>query len=170
MAQLREYAVRQFKKYDFSENQMLNIEKSIFNWSVKTSKQKNIAPSWENKHFVLKYKLKLKSILFTLKHGKESFLVDRIKNGTLKTKDIASVPSSELWPGGPHDICEKKIAEQSLKIDLVNGRMENYNGMYPCVKCKSKKTTYYQLQTRSADEPMTTYCSCLECGKRWKFC
>jgi transcription elongation factor S-II len=26
------------------------------------------------------------------------------------------------------------------------------------------------MQTRSADEPMTTFVSCLECYNRWKFC
>ena len=41
-------------------------------------------------------------------------------------------------------------------------------GMFTCGRCKSDQTTYYQLQTRSADEPMTTFVSCLECGNRWK--
>ena len=39
-----------------------------------------------------------------------------------------------------------------------------------CSSCKIKtKCDYYQLQTRSADEPMTTFVTCLECDKRWKF-
>ena len=37
------------------------------------------------------------------------------------------------------------------------------------VKCKTMKTTYYEMQTRSADEPMTTFVSCLNCENRWKF-
>jgi DNA-directed RNA polymerase subunit M/transcription elongation factor TFIIS len=39
-----------------------------------------------------------------------------------------------------------------------------------CSSCKRKtKCDYYQMQTRSADEPMTTFVTCLECDKRWKF-
>lgn len=37
-----------------------------------------------------------------------------------------------------------------------------------CGRCKSLKTHYYLLQTRSADEPMTAFFTCLTCGKRWK--
>ena len=38
-----------------------------------------------------------------------------------------------------------------------------------CGKCHQKKVSYSQAQTRSADEPMTTFCECMNCGNRWKF-
>eukprot|EP01129_Flabellula_baltica_P005114 TRINITY_DN1826_c0_g1_i1.p1 TRINITY_DN1826_c0_g1~~TRINITY_DN1826_c0_g1_i1.p1 ORF type:complete len:124 (+),score=31.39 TRINITY_DN1826_c0_g1_i1:746-1117(+) len=41
-------------------------------------------------------------------------------------------------------------------------------GTFICHKCGSNSTDYYQLQTRSADEPMTTFVNCLDCGKRWR--
>jgi transcription elongation factor S-II len=43
---------------------------------------------------------------------------------------------------------------------------------FQCGKCKQRKCTYFQMQTRSADEPMTTFVSCVThgCGNRWKFC
>ena len=40
---------------------------------------------------------------------------------------------------------------------------------YKCGRCHKRECTYFQLQTRSADEPMTTFVTCLNCGKRWKF-
>jgi len=39
---------------------------------------------------------------------------------------------------------------------------------FKCYKCQKRQCTYYQLQTRSADEPMTTFITCLNCGNRWK--
>lgn len=41
--------------------------------------------------------------------------------------------------------------------------------MFKCSRCKQKKCTYSQLQTRSCDEPMTTFVTCTVCGNRWKF-
>jgi len=41
--------------------------------------------------------------------------------------------------------------------------------MFTCHKCGQNKTTYFQLQTRSADEPMTTFVTCCNCGNHWKF-
>ena len=39
---------------------------------------------------------------------------------------------------------------------------------FKCRKCGSRSTSYYEVQTRSADEPMTQFITCLNCGNRWK--
>ena len=54
-------------------------------------------------------------------------------------------------------------------LELLKNPPEKPDGMIQCRKCKSMKTDYYQLQTRSADEPMTTYVTCYNCENRWKF-
>ena len=40
---------------------------------------------------------------------------------------------------------------------------------FKCRKCKSNNCSHYQMQTRSADEPMTTFVNCMDCGNRWRF-
>ncbi len=151
-----------------SEVSIKNIEKSVYNWTIKDSLKKNIVPTWENRFFREKYKHKMCSIIFTIKRNDKTYLIERIQQGILSAKDIASLDPTQLWPGGPWDITQKAIIEKELKLAMANGRMEDYVGMFQCGKCKSWKTTYYQLQTRSADEPATNFHTCLECGKRWK--
>ncbi|CAL1298875.1 unnamed protein product [Larinioides sclopetarius] len=38
----------------------------------------------------------------------------------------------------------------------------------PCPKCAHGKAYFLQIQTRSADEPMTTFYKCVGCAHRWK--
>jgi len=65
---------------------------------------------------------------------------------------------------------ERKALEQAcLKEVLRGGTKEATTNMFKCNKCKQRECTYYQLQTRSADEPMTTFVTCTYCGNRWKF-
>lgn len=57
---------------------------------------------------------------------------------------------------------EKDKAKYSKK---TTANIEMY-----CRSCKKKsKCDYYQVQTRSADEPMTTFVTCLECDTKWKY-
>ena len=37
-----------------------------------------------------------------------------------------------------------------------------------CPKCRNLKAYFMQMQTRSADEPMTIFFKCTNCGHRWK--
>lgn len=48
-------------------------------------------------------------------------------------------------------------------------KAEETTDMFRCGRCGQRKTTYYQKQTRSADEPMTTFVTCVTCGNRWRF-
>ena len=55
------------------------------------------------------------------------------------------------------------------KWENIYDVQQKINSEFKCRRCKSNNCSYYQLQTRSADEPMTTFVSCQECGNRWKF-
>ena len=150
-------------------NLVKNAEKSIFNWAVQRTKcHLGEIPAWENVVFKDTYKRKAISVLYNLAK-KDSMLVERLLSGDVKTKDLAAMRPEELWPGGPtfmaikeHEY--KELRKQAAKDDSV----ADISGIFTCGKCKSNKTTYYQLQTRSADEPMTTFVNCINCGKRWK--
>ena len=68
----------------------------------------------------------------------------------------------------------KKQREQFTKEAINDHQMAVTSGTrsseIKCPACKKYDCTYNQMQTRSADEPMTTFCHCNNCGKRWKFC
>lgn len=38
---------------------------------------------------------------------------------------------------------------------------------FKCEECGQRACTYYQMQTRGADEPMTVFCTCTKCGHKF---
>jgi DNA-directed RNA polymerase subunit M/transcription elongation factor TFIIS len=63
-----------------------------------------------------------------------------------------------------------KLRQASERDKALYSRKTTASMQMYCSACKKKTNCdYYQMQTRSADEPMTTFVTCLECDKRWKF-
>jgi len=139
-----------------------NIEKGIFNWSVQHASKHNIVKKWSNPFFVTLYIDHLRSVYINLKKPDVSAAV---LTGNIKSQEIAFMTHQEICPEKWKQLIEdKKVRDKQKYEPNIEASTDNFT----CNKCKSKKCTYYQLQTRSADEPMTTFVTCLECGKRWK--
>lgn len=114
------------------------------------------------------YKSKYRNISFNLK--------DR-KNGKLRM----AVLHRHIPPGELLDLSNEELANEELKKTRAEvhekmtrdampyNKQEASTDMFKCGKCKERKCTYFQMQTRSADEPLTTFVSCVNCGNRWKF-
>ena len=62
---------------------------------------------------------------------------------------------------------DEKI-KQDEQDDFIENPFEIEEGVIEC-KCGSKRVFSYSKQTRSADEPMTTYAECVECSRKWTY-
>lgn len=139
-----------------------NIEKGIFNWTVQHASKNNIVKKWSNSFFVTLYIDRLRSVYINLK---KPDVACAVMSGNIKSQEIAFMTHQDICPEKWKKLIEdKKIRDKQKYEPNIEASTDNFT----CNKCKSKKCTYYQLQTRSADEPMTTFVTCLECGKRWK--
>lgn len=139
-----------------------NIEKGIFNWTIQHASKNNIVKKWSNSFFITLYIDRLRSVYINLKKPDVS---SAVVSGNIKPQDIAFMSHQEICPDKWKQLIEdKKVRDKQKYEPNIEASTDNFT----CNKCKSKKCTYYQLQTRSADEPMTTFVTCLECGKRWK--
>lgn len=140
-----------------------NLEKGIFNYTIKEANVRKIIKKWENPLFSQLYIDRLRSVYINLKNN--HLLTQQIKNKEISPKILASMTHQEFNPEHWKDYIEKKIKRDASKY---NTNIEASTDMFTCKKCKSKKCTYYELQTRSADEPMTVFVSCLDCGAHFK--
>jgi len=138
-----------------------NLEKGIFNYTLKESVRQRVVKKWDNKYFVQIYIDHLRSVIANLK-GEN---LENIKNGTMKPHLLAFMTHQELCPDKWNKLIEAKSKRDKHKFET---NIMASTDTFTCRKCRSNQCTYYQMQTRSADEPMTTFVTCLTCGNRFK--
>lgn len=144
------------------EKACTNLEKGIYNYCLDHATNLNVVKKWDNNYFVKIYLDRMRTIYINLKN---SNLKELVQNKEIKPHEIAFMTHQEMQPNKWDALIqEKKIRDENKYEPKVEASTDNFK----CWKCKSKKCTYYQLQTRSADEPMTTFVNCLDCGNRWK--
>lgn len=90
---------------------------------------------------------------------------------------LGLIPPVRIASMGHEEMASKELTElrkEYIKQGINDAQMAFSGGTksseIKCPACKKYDCTYNQVQTRSADEPMTTFCLCNQCGKRWKFC
>ena len=131
------------------------IEHAILTRSVSDAQKWFIDIDWTNSVFVDMYRSRAVS-LYRYR--------DLAKNMT--ATEFVDSTAVDLNPKRWTSIIEALIEKEKA---MYSKKSTASIFMY-CSSCKVKtKCDYYQLQTRSADEPMTTFVTCLECDKRWKF-
>lgn len=140
-----------------------NLEKGIFNYALKEASNRKVVKKWDNPFFVQIYKDRLRTIYLNLRDNTE--ILSQIKEGKIQPHVVAFMTHQEMKPEKWASLIEAKIKRDKNKYE---DNMEASTDSFTCRRCKSNKCTYYQMQTRSADEPMTTFVTCLECGQRWK--
>ena len=144
------------------------IEKSIYNTSIKIARARLVERSWNNTSFKSIYKHNYMKIMGNIKFNTNAnFVLGKIKYGLWEPDKLVSMTPQELYP----DMWEEVLLRNAKKMAMMGKeKREQGTSMFRCGKCKLNNCTYFQMQTRSADEPMTTFVTCLECSNRWKFC
>ena len=149
-------------KIDNNKNSA-NLEKGIFNYSLKEAEQRKVLKKWDNNRFVKIYLDRLRTVYLNLNNT----IIEQINSGTIKVHKIAFMTHQEMSPERWSKLIEAKIKRDKNKFET---NVEAATDTFTCRKCKSNKCTYMQLQLRSADEPMTTFVVCLVCHNTFRFC
>jgi DNA-directed RNA polymerase subunit M/transcription elongation factor TFIIS len=143
------------------EKTATNLEKAIFNYAIQEATKKKIIKKWENPFFAQIYTDRLRTIHRNL--NKE--IIAAIQSGELTPQQFAFMTHQEMNPEHWAELIQQKVKRDASKF---NTNIEASTDMYTCKKCRSKRCTYYEMQTRSADEPATIFVTCLDCGKHFR--
>eukprot|EP01054_Gregarina_sp_Poly1_P006171 Gregarina_sp_Poly_1__6170@NODE_3265_length_1224_cov_138_324978_g2073_i0_p1_GENE_NODE_3265_length_1224_cov_138_324978_g2073_i0NODE_3265_length_1224_cov_138_324978_g2073_i0_p1_ORF_typecomplete_len308_score53_62TFIIS_M/PF07500_14/1_8e03TFIIS_M/PF07500_14/3e24TFIIS_C/PF01096_18/1_7e17Med26/PF08711_11/2_4e10Cytochrome_C7/PF14522_6/0_11DUF4189/PF13827_6/4_7e02DUF4189/PF13827_6/1Cytochrome_C554/PF13435_6/1_6e04Cytochrome_C554/PF13435_6/0_15_NODE_3265_length_1224_cov_138_324978_g2073_i01681091 len=116
------------------------------------------------------YNYQFRTIKSNLADKKNPEFNARIYLGAIPLHELAVMASTDMASDAKKRERQKakKDALEACQSDWDLRNVKRAKGQFPCGKCRSENTTYFQMQTRSSDEPMTTYVTCLNCHNRWK--
>lgn len=131
------------------------IETAILNRCIADAQKWFVDIDWESLAFVQMYRSRAMTL-----YSARKLLETMTPEEFVATTEVDRHP--ERWLERLRQVAERDKASYSRKTTA--------SAQMYCSACKKKTNCdYYQMQTRSADEPMTTFVTCLECDKRWKF-
>lgn len=165
---LRNNCVNKINTYIKDESMSRNIEKNIYNSVIELCKSKYINKNWNNPIFKNLYLSKIRSLYCNINSNsyvKNVKFLDRIKSGDIDINNISKLSVHDIFPDNWKYIMELQSKRDKLKYEL---KPEAMTDAFKCNKCGSRSTSYYEVQTRSADEPMTQFITCLNCNARWR--
>jgi transcription elongation factor S-II len=115
------------------------------------------------------YRAKLRSLFQNLKNKDNRELSIQVLSGDILPAKFVVMTHDELKSAKRVEE-DKKLDYENMKMAQVPMAEKSISDALRCGRCGQKKVSYSQAQTRSADEPMTTFCECTVCGNRWKVC
>lgn len=114
------------------------------------------------------YRTKIRSLFVNLKDKNNPSLRENVVSGDLSVDRFTKMTSQEM-ASEERKAADDKIKQENLHNSLGAEQQQAETDAFQCGRCKQRKCRYRQAQTRSADEPMTTFVTCVNCNNRWKF-
>jgi transcription elongation factor S-II len=144
------------------------FERCIYNGAIRSAAQRHVGKSWDHKPFVELYSRYAKHIASNF-HPKSyvgnTGLYDRYKAGEVSFEDISEMDTYHLFEARWADSFHQQQIREKRQLE---GNKAMATDQFLCMRCFKRECTYYEMQTRSADEPMTIFITCLNCGKHWR--
>jgi DNA-directed RNA polymerase subunit M/transcription elongation factor TFIIS len=145
-----------------------SLEDEIYKASLLEATKRHTVKIWLNPVYKNIYTAMLRKVIGNL-HGdsyvQNKELLQRYKSKEITFTEICAMNHYELYKSKWNDSI---VHQQMVEKRQLEGNKAMATEQFLCTKCFKRECTYYEMQTRSADEPMTIFISCLNCGKHWR--
>lgn len=150
--------------------QVKDLEIGIFNWCIDQCDVIKTPKNWKNPRFIMLYKDKARSVVVNLQPDSyvgNKRLITRLGEKEFHPHDIPFMKPQNVYPERWAVILDAKMKRD---MHVFEEKPKAMTHEFKCGKCKHPKREciYQELQVRSADEPMTLFITCLNCGHKWK--
>jgi len=171
---LNDYFKENKEKYkeEYNENKLqkmaINIERGIFNYALKLySNSSNLKNTYWCSSFKMYY-MHRSIIIYSNLNPKSTIkntqLIEKLFNKQFNEFELTHFNTQQLFP----EKYDQLTKLYDLDKVIIKEEKEIPDGIIKCKKCRSYKTTYYEMQTRSADEPTTKFVTCHKCDTKFK--
>jgi len=151
-----------------SDDDIAEFEHAIYVSTCNKADKMKVVKHWDNIMFSDIYVNMQRTLMANLHPEspvKNARLLERIKDGELDLKELPFMTAYELCPENWKELADRQMQREQK---LLEGNKGSATDRFKCNRCGKRECTYYEMQTRSADEPMTIFVNCLNCGKRWR--
>jgi DNA-directed RNA polymerase subunit M/transcription elongation factor TFIIS len=155
-------------EHGLSDAHIGKLVNEIFRASIEEANAKHIFPHWDNQLFQEIYnqrQYKLFSNLHPSSPVTNPRLLGRVISGEVSMIDLPRLTDMELYPENWKKLQDLQLIKEQRWLE---GNKSIATTQFQCNRCHKRECTYYEMQIRSADEPMTKFINCLNCGKRWR--
>ena len=144
------------------------LERAMYHNTLSEAEKKFIPKNWKSVSFQGQYKQAAQQIFWNLHPQSPIFnknLIRRIKENEFPLENIVNMTAYELAPEKWREMADRQFQREQK---ILEGDKSRSTDQFKCHRCGKRECSFYELQTRSADEPMTQFITCLNCGKRWR--
>lgn len=145
-----------------------DVERAIFNFTVQFCGEKGVSLSWDSALLRGLYHNKAMSVCANLDPGGyvgNAVTLGRLRRGEISPHDVAFLKPDAHLPEQWEPIVSAKMRKDKYAYEVTY--VPNASEI-KCFKCKKNQVYFYEIQSRSADEPTSLICTCLNCGNRWR--
>jgi len=168
----REIAIEQIESILTRNNitgiDVQELEHCIYNASITEATNRHVTCHWNNSLFKHVYLTKVRHILGNLiptAYVQNTKLLDELRSGKYSIEDICSLNTYTICNERWRDFIHRRQQREKRQLE---GNKAMATDQFLCMRCHKRECTYYEMQTRSADEPMTIFIQCMNCGKHWR--
>ena len=161
-------SIEKIEKLIGNEVDSTDLELSIYNSSIKEAVKRHVTCHWNNDLFKHIYQTRVRHIVGNLiptTYVQNNKLMADLKSGKFTIESLCDADtytiSNDMW----RDYIHRRQQREKRQLE---GNKAMATDQFYCKQCHKRECTYYEMQTRSADEPMTIFISCLNCGKQWR--
>lgn len=151
-----------------SADEQIDFERGLYNFTLEDAKSRAVHAVWENPEFTQLYLIHARRVIANLdptSYIGNARLLERFREKEFKAHDIPYMTYGDLFPEKWGAMIELAIKREAKMLEVDKSMATD---MFKCSRCGKRQCTYYEMQTRSADEPMTQFIRCLNCGKQWR--